>query len=437
MAGRWIRTGALVVGSALACGAGAAAQAQSLLLTGATVIDGTGSPPAAARDILVTDGRIAAVGPAGSLRVPAGARVVDLQGRFVVPGLIDTHLHGPPDSAKVAAHLAWLLANGITSARDMAGDATVFRPLAARAALAGEPLARLSYVAFWAGPSFYEADRRPIGSTQGRDPGTVPWFQAIDPSSDLDQLARDAHASGAHSLKLYSDIPLDRFRQAVAAAHRAGIGAASHVAVFPIRPREVIASGVDVVSHAALLVWEAADSMPVRFHTKPNTNFGPIGPYARVAPDDPRIVAVLTEMSRRGVVLDATVLAIARGISAEASDWSLRATALAHRLGVAISTGTDRPEQPAADRQPALFDEIELLVAEAGFTPLAAITAATLNGARAIGVAAERGTVEAGKVADLVVLGGDPTQSIRNLRRNAMVMKGGVIQPAAAADRRP
>ncbi len=400
---------------------------EPLILTNVVVIDGRGGPPAAGRSVVVERGRITAVGPVGSVPTPPGARVVDLSGQFLIPGLIDTHLHGPPDSAKVVARLEWLFRHGITTARDMAGDAHVFRQAAGAAAGAESPLARLHYVAFWAGPSFYEVDRRPIGSTQGKPPGTVPWFQAIDAASDLDRMASEAVKTGAHALKLYADFSPDRFRAAVRAAHDRGILAASHVAVFPLRPREVIAAGVNTVSHAALLVWEAVDSLPSRFHVPPNTNFGPIGPYDRVPADDPRIVAVLETMRDRAIVLDATVSTIARGISPAASTWALRVTALARRIGVPISAGTDRPEDPAPDRQPALFDEIELLVTGAGFTPLEAITVATRNGARALGIDRDGGTIEPGKVADLVVFRADPTRDITVLRHPAMVIKAGTI----------
>jgi len=402
---------------------------ERVVLTNVTLIDGRGGPPVAGQSLVVEGDRISAIGPAATIRIPAGARIVDLTGRFLIPGLIDTHLHGPPDSAKVAARLGWLFRHGITSARDMAGDSYLFRQVAATAANRNAPLARLHYVAFWAGASFFQADKRPIGSTQGKAPGTVPWFQAVGPESDPDRLAADAVALGAHALKLYADLPADQFPSLVAAAHRRRLRAVSHVTVFPIRPRAVIAAGVDAVSHAALLVWEAVDTLPGRFHTPPNTNFGPIGPYDRVAPDDRRIVAVLETMRDRGVVLDATVLAIARGISSEASDWSLRVTALARRIGVPVSTGTDRPEDPSPDREPALFDEIELLVSGAGFTPIEAITAATWHGARAIGIDRERGTIEVGKFADLAAVAADPSRDIRALRRVVMVVKSGVVTP--------
>jgi len=405
-----------------------AAAQQALLLRDPTIVDGRGGPPVTGHSVLIRDGRIAAIGPADRLDT-AGARAIDLRGRYLLPGLIDTHLHSPPDSAAVAARMAWLFQNGITTARDMAADSHILRAVARATESTDVPSTRLRYMAFWAGPSFYQVDRRPIGSTQGKPLGTVPWFLAVGDVDGVDGHVEDAAALGAHALKLYTDLPAPVFGAAVAAAHRRGLLAASHVAVFPQRPSAVIAAGVDAVSHSALLVWEAVDSLPARFHTVPHTNFGPIGPYQRVAPDDRRIMAVLDSMRQRGTVLDATVLAIEKGISPEASTWALQVTALARQRGVAVSTGTDRPEAPDPVRQPALFDEIELLVRKAGFTPSDAITAATLNGARAIGIAADYGTVEVGKIADLIVLDADPTVDIRNLRRVRTVIKGGTAYP--------
>ncbi|MEO8452189.1 MAG: amidohydrolase family protein [Gemmatimonadota bacterium] len=410
--------------------AGRAARAQApVLLANVTLIDGRGGPPAPNRSVLVRDGRIAAIGPASASTWPPEVRVEDLSGRFLLPGLIDTHVHLPPNRTQAEARLAFMFRAGITSARDMGGDAVVFREAAKAAKSPEVPMAQLYYVAFWAGLSFYQEDKRPFGSTEGEVPGTVPWFQAVTLENNLDSAAIQGARLGVHALNLYSDMSLGTLRGAAAAGHRENLLVASGAAVFPNRPSAVIAAGVDNISHAALLVWEAADSMPLRFHTSGATNFGPMGPYSTVSPEDPRIVRVLTEMHRRGTVLDATVSAIAKGISPAASDWTLRVTALAKQRGVAISTGTDHPQDPAVDRYPALFREIELLVSGAELTPLQAITAATRNGARAIGIEAERGTIEPGKIADMIVLDADPLRDIENLHRVAAVIKGGWVHP--------
>jgi imidazolonepropionase-like amidohydrolase len=103
--------------------------------------------------------------------------------------------------------------------------------------------------------------------------------------------------------------------------------------------------------------------------------------------------------------------------------WCRTVTGLAHRHGVRLVAGTDHVIGER-DSLPNLHRELELLV-ESGLSPLAALTAATRNGARALGLGATHGTIEAGKVADLVVLDADPTVAIGNTRRVRMVVKGG------------
>jgi imidazolonepropionase-like amidohydrolase len=128
------------------------------------------------------------------------------------------------------------------------------------------------------------------------------------------------------------------------------------------------------------------------------------------------------------VVLDATARNASRNPGAHAAgctpallNASLRA---AHRAGVRISTGTDYVIAEG-DPDPTLFTEIEYLVDAGVLTPLEAITAATLNAAHAIGIEEKYGSIEVGKVADLVVLSGDPTQDIAALRSVVAVFKDG------------
>jgi imidazolonepropionase-like amidohydrolase len=186
----------------------------------------------------------------------------------------------------------------------------------------------------------------------------------------------------------------------------------------------VVASGVDVVSHANLLVWEDARTMPNDYDRGHSFNpFGPPAPYATVPPDAPAVVRVLDAMRDRGVILDATVSTIRGAVSDTAFAWAVRVTALAHQKGVTIAAGTDR--EHFVDGYPAVLAELEVLVKEVGLTPLEAITAATRTGARVVGLENQLGTVEEGKIADLVVLADDPSRDIRNLRGVVSVIKGG------------
>ncbi|WP_369818143.1 hypothetical protein [Novosphingobium sp. ST904] len=171
-----------------------------VLYGGATVIDGTGAGARANQDILVQGDRILAIGPHGSLPAEevAGARKVDLSGRWVIPGLIDTHVHmaTPPNPKRAQGQLRRLLYGGVTSVRDMADDLRSVSELA-RAALVGEiPAPDIYSAAVMAGPPFFGVpvsarsawDTRPAPrpghnrSTPGpRSPPRSPWRAAPAP----------------------------------------------------------------------------------------------------------------------------------------------------------------------------------------------------------------------------------------------------------------
>jgi imidazolonepropionase-like amidohydrolase len=122
--------------------------------------------------------------------------------------------------------------------------------------------------------------------------------------------------------------------------------------------------------------------------------------------------------------------------------WSAAFARAAHAGGVPIVAGTDLMGSPARDTVPAIHDELAYLVSDGGLSPIEAIGAATAtaHGARALGVDRELGTIEVGKIADLVVLSADPTRNIRNTRAIRLVVKGGVIYerrwPQALVERR-
>ena len=397
----------------------------------ATIFDGTGTAPAPGRSVVVEGDRIVEVAATEAVAVPEGAEVVDLAGRFVIPGLVDSHQHlaTPPDRAQAEAWLRRMVYGGVTSIRDMADDLRQVADLA-RACLVGEiPGPDIHYAALMAGPSFFD-DPRTWQVSQGETPGLVPWMQAITDETDLviaTALSRGTHAS---AIKIYADLSADLVAAIVAEAHRQGVPAWAHLSVFPAMPLDVVRSGVDVVSHVSLLAWQTqADAAPT-YRSK-----APIDPTT-VDPDDPRITAVLDAMLEHGTILDVTasmwesdeVLADATEddvVRAQGTaELSARLTARAFAAGVPISTGSDY-ELPVDAAFPALHQELYFLHERCGIPAAEVLRSATQVGARSAGVGADRGTIEAGKLADLVVLDRDPLADLRNLESIWCTVKRG------------
>ena len=383
--------------------------APDLLLANVTVIDGGVGPPRPGQTIEVRAGRITVL----RATAPDDRPTLDAAGAFVTPGLIDSHVHlDPRDTDAVRARLDSMLRRGITSIREMACCAPDYAKLTAGPDSASFP--RVYSSAFWAGPTFMRDDPRIEGFA---GVGKVPWLLAVADSTDLAGALRGARESGATGIKIYSDLSPPLVREIATSARGAGMRVWSHTTVFPVRPSEVADADIDVVSHAALLVWEGAATLPSRYDgPHPFNPFGPPAPYTSVAPSDPRVLAVLATIKRRGLILDPTVAVIGRAVGAAAARWTIEVTKSAHEMGIPLTVGTDGVS---------IFDEMETLVDSVGLTPREVLRSATSVGAAAIGVGSALGTIEVGKVADLVVYRTDPTADIRALRTPAHVIRGG------------
>jgi len=415
-----------------------AAQAQqapeTVALTHVTVIDGTGAAPLPDATVLIRAGRIAAVYPTASRPAPNGARVEDLSGKWLIPGLIDAHVHITESSGDLAHFrdlLGRLLLDGVTGLRDMAGDARVLAYLAREARLDAPGWPDIYYSALMAGPTFFYEDPRVPDASRGVALGTAPWMRAVDESTDLRMAVAEAKGTGATGIKLYANLPAAMVKAITAEARRQGLLVWTHATIFPAKPSDAVEAGATTLSHTAYLVWEAAPHVPVDYRSRAQ------GDFAHIRPDDPRILALLDRMKERGTILDATVRvfqqqaerspnAVGQGIL----PWIYAVTREAHERGVLVDAGTDstglaNPRQP--DAGPAVVEEMSLLVAQCGFTPVAAIQAATQVSAMAVGQSAQRGSVAPGMAADLVVLSADPTTDVRNLRKIVEVMKGGKV----------
>ena len=418
----------------------AAGAGQTLVLSNVTVIDGGGGRPQPGRTLVISGGRIADIFKAGSKRPPAGAVVMDLGGRYVIPGLVDSHYHLLLNrgEAEEEARRRFALFGGVTTVRDMAGDAVAIAEVAKQASDPKTPSPRIYFSAVFAGPTWF-VDERVALMMHGRPPGQAPWALAVTPETDIAKAVAEARATGAAGIKMYADIPPGLAAGITREARRQGLKVWSHVALFPARPGEVLAPRPDAVSHAIDFVWELVGSPPAKFA---DARYRDVD-WKKVSAGAPAITALLERMGRQKTILDATLLVtysrtVQRQEALPESERSIRepqlladflfgVTRRAHRLGVPLVTGSDIQEAPRRQEMTNIHAEMELLVTRCGLTPLEAITAATRNGALALGVERDYGTVRKGKVADLVVLSADPSADIRNTTKIIYVIKGGHV----------
>ncbi|QIB66472.1 amidohydrolase family protein [Kineobactrum salinum] len=415
----------------------------SQLYTYLNIIDGTGAALQRDMGLLVVDGRIQALAPMAEIDIGTdqGTEIIDASGLFALPGLIDSHVHlaTTPEEDRADELLRRQLYGGITSVRDMAGDVRILAGLARNTRLQQMEGPDVHYAALMAGASFFD-DPRPAASSRGGKAGAVPWMQAIDTDTDIVQAVALARGTSASAIKIYANLPAAEVTRIATEAHRQNIKVWAHSMVFPALPREVVAAGVDVISHVCRLVFEATDQRPAQYQHKV------VPAYQQIDPDDPRIVAVFDEMASRGTILDATLAMYFRQAQAfeDAAgqpddykgctpDFAANLTRIAHQRGVPVATGTDFFNDPD-DPWPGLLQELALLREHAGMTPLEIIRSATQIGARTLGIEQETGTLEIGKRADIILLQRDPLQSFANFHSLVLTVKNGRQYPRQEFD---
>lgn len=414
---------------------GKASQGKLTLFQGATLIDGTGAPPRADMDVLVEGERILRVLPDAELApaVRAKAKAIDLHGRFLMPGMIDAHVHlaTPPNTRQAEAILRRDLYGGVTAVRDMADD---LRPVGelTRASLVGEiPAPDIYYAALMAGPDFF-TDERAGQVSVGGTPGHVPWMQAITKDTELPLAVARAKGTWATAIKLYADLPADLAARITAEAHRQGLLVWAHATLYPAKPSDMVAAGVDAISHACLLIREPDAHVPGW-----NDPHAPVDLTKFRHSDNPALARLFNEMVRRGTILDATLWAYSADTDGSTTMPPLppgscddtvggEITAQAYRAGVPIDAGTDFIGD-WTDQWPDLFHELATLAAKAGMPNDAVLKSATLISARAAGQQRDMGSIEPGKLANMVVLARNPLADLKNLRSVLMTVKRGRI----------
>jgi imidazolonepropionase-like amidohydrolase len=422
-----------LVGGIFALAALPATAADWLILEDFTLIDGTGAPARAVASLAAKDGVIVAI---DGRSAPADGDIVvrvKLGGAYATPGLIDTHVHVgrfPEGSSEAERILKAAVRGGVTAVRDLGGDARALGETS-RAMAQGEFVGpTLAYAAIFGGLSLFSADQRMAGHAVGYAPGSAPWSRAITPDTDIERATAEAKGAGASVAKIYANLDAKLAGRLIGEARRQGLTTAAHATVFPAGPGDLVDAGVQALSHAPYLVWEAADSIPADYGARTR------GPWTTIAPDHPKLVALYKKMARKRVFLDATLFVyrdmasyspqVQADWTGPALEWAMKAVRVAHQNGVAITTGTDWFEPRPSENLPHTHEELALLV-EAGLNPMDAIVAATRNGAACLGILKDRGTVEVGKAADLLILNADPLADIANTQNIRFVVRDGAL----------
>ena len=450
---------ALVAGAALAISALPAGIAPAAALTafiGATLIDGTGAVPVPDAVVLVEDGRITAAGPAASIPIPASAERVDLSGRWLLPGLIDAHIHffqsggayARPDildlrhvrpyadeiaavQANLRATLGRYLASGITGVVDVGGPLWNFqvRALAGREAMAPRVAVAGPLLTPYIPPALISAD--------------PPMVLISNPAEARAEVRRQA-AFAPDLIKIWFVRPATDLepvmawvRAAIDEAHLAGIRVGVHATDLAVATA-VVEAGADLLVHS---VQDRPVSAELLARMKENgvvytPTFAVSEGYRRVLglhADPGEFEArvgdpVVLESFR---VLEAMAVDVHRGQLRRLEPQPVRAVragnlARVQDAGVIVAAGSDAGNIGTL-HGPGLHRELELMVLAGGLTPMQAIIAATRGSATLMGREADLGTVAAGKHADFLVLDGDPLADIRNTRAIFRVVKAGVV----------
>lgn len=430
-----------------------------IALTQALIIDGTGAAPVANQTVIIRDGRITRIGPDTGVDIPENARLIALGGKALLPGWVMLHEHLFHSVAPWRdPAFAWdqplsypklYLAAGVTSART-AGSLDPYTDLGIKKAIAAGTMV---------GPDFDFTAPYIDG-----EPGSVLQDHPLDSVQAVREHVRFWAGQGFTSFKAYVFITPEQLGAAIDEAHQLGLKITMHPC--SVTYREAVNLGIDQIEHGffhmadfqpgklagqcndenqleSLIALSADDervqslfSYLIEHHV---TITSTPAVYARMAQMLPPLeegdVALLDKSSAdyyredlaRGAkhATDAAVIEVQQAVKA---NWSLEAAFW--RAGGKLVVGSDAvpPGSLAGNEN---LTSIELL-AEEGIPPLDVIRIATRNGAEALSIADDRGTIAVGKRADLIVIDGNPAMNIRDIRHIELVFKNGIgYDPAA------
>jgi len=421
---------------------GLAEAAPAVVLEGARLIDGTGRPVRDNAALVIEGDRITAVGTAGKLARPKGARVIDVHGRTIMPGLISAHSHvglviGTANRAdaytrEAVEHAVILYAQyGVTSVVTLGLNRDLVFELRDQQKQGKFP-----------GASIFTAGRG-IGAPGGVPPQPVAPDQIYRPAT-IDEARADVRELAGHHadiVKIWVDDNFGKFTKmqpdvygaVIDECHKHGLRVAAHV-FYLADAKALVAAGVDVLAHSVRDLPVDADLIRALksrgvFYIPTlsvDESFFVFAEQPEVLGEEffkravsPELVQMFQGQTYRDKVKDNPSVPKEKAAFAVAQK-NLKAL---HDAGVHVAFGTDSGANP--ERIPGWGEHHELeLMVRAGLSPMDAIVAATQTSAAVI-KASDRGTLEAGKRADFVVLAADPTADIRNTRQLVSVWSGG------------
>ena len=405
------------------------APARVLAITGATLEDSTGAPTIPDSVILIEDGRIKAAGARSQVRIPKNATILDAAGKFAIPGLWDMHAH--------YEQVEWgpiYLAAGVTSVRDVGNEFDFIRAL-------HEELDRRLNPAI--GPHIEFA-----GIIDGIGPISLGAVTADTPAEAV-ELVKKYKDAGARQIKIYSSVKPAVVQAICAAAHARGMTVTGHIPEG-MTAIDGVNDGMDQINHLQYELPYFARPV-LGADGKPDRRKPPI-----VEPDGPKARELIAALKAHHTILDPTMAlfesfmntvpldqiepgidhlpaqwrealdsppAPAHNAALVTARWQSLLTTLRtlHAAGIPMVAGTDQ-----AIPGYSLHRELEIYV-EAGFTPLEALQAATIEPARALGAENESGSLAAGKRGDVLLLDADPLADIHNTRKVWRTVAAGAV----------
>ncbi|HEY1421877.1 MAG TPA: amidohydrolase family protein [Candidatus Acidoferrum sp.] len=442
-----------------------------LAITHVTVIDMTGAPPRADQTVIIEKQRIAALGPSDSTEIPRGAQILDAHGKFLIPGLVDMHIHltaaGEPDGSRKFI-LPLLLANGITGVRDMGGYLESIFPLRKEIA-EGKRL----------GPQIITPGPYLDGNPPSFQPSLV-VTNAAEANNDVRQLVKRE----VDFIKVQSILSRDAYFAIAAAAQREHIVFVGHVP-DRVTAAEAAEAGQHSIEHLTNVLRGCDNDEPKLMREQfyvAGKKESPAQSRAResrwlhrlleeYSPE--KCAALLAKFKEKDVWQTPTLVLLKndafptlenrvtvderakyipnnilatwkksraeqmKGISAQDSDLhsqllqkSMLIVSEMQKAGVKILAGTDSPA-PYVFPGSGLHDELQLLV-ESGLSPIEALQAATSRPAEFLHATKDSGSVELGKFADLLLLDANPLENIGSTREiHAVILRGKLLDRTA------